>query len=359
VTRPGRRPAPAPATTRVLVVDDSAVVRQTVTAVLTQQGGFEVLAAGDAILAREKMQRFRPDVIVLDLELPRLHGLDFLRELMRAERPVPVVVCSGRRGTEVMKALEQGAVAVVEKPRLGVRDFLFESALRLADTVRGAAQAQLRTRHPLVAAPRLGADVILPARQAPARLQTDRVIALGASTGGTEALRALLSALPAAAPALLVVQHMPEGFTKAFAARLHTACAIEVKEAEDGDRVGPGRALIAPGDRHMILRRRGSEYHVELSDGPLVSRHRPSVDVLFRSVAQAAGANGVGVILTGMGDDGADGLCEMKDAGALTLAQDERTCVVFGMPREAIARGAVDQTLPLEQLAAAALAPRR
>jgi two-component system chemotaxis response regulator CheB len=359
VTNQGARAAAEARTpTRVLVVDDSAVVRQTMAVLLTEAAGFEVQTAADALIARDKIARARPHVIVLDLELPRLHGLDFLRELMRDERPIPVVVCSGRRGTEVMQALEQGAVAVVEKPRIGVREFLFESALLLADTVRGAALARVRARPLLAPMPKLGADAVLPARCAPTRLRTDRIIAMGASTGGTEALRAVLAALPAAAPAVLVVQHMPEGFTRAFAARLDRSSAIDVKEAEDGDAVLPGRALVAPGNRHMILRRHGSQYHVDLSDGPLVSRHRPSVDVLFRSVAQAAGPNGVGVILTGMGDDGAEGLWEMNQAGARTLAQDERSCVVFGMPKEAIARGAVDETLPLESLAEAALSPR-
>jgi two-component system chemotaxis response regulator CheB len=355
----GERGRDAAPPVRVLVVDDSAVVRQTMVAVLAQAGGFEVTVAADAVIAAEKMERSRPHVIVLDLELPRVHGLDFLRKLMRAERPIPVVICSGRSGTEAMTALEEGAVAVVGKPRLGVREFLFESALLLVDTVRGAAAARIKPRRSPAPAPKLGADAVLPARRAPGGLRTDRLLALGASTGGTEALHALLSALPADAPAILVVQHMPEGFTRAFAARLDRACAIEVKEAEDGDPVRAGRALVAPGNRHMILRRRGASYHVELNDGPLVSRHRPSVDVLFRSVAQAAGPNAVGVILTGMGDDGAAGLLEMKQAGAHTLAQDESTSVVFGMPKEAIARGAVDDVLPLPRLAAAALATPR
>ena len=354
MNRPARLPA-AGASIGVLVVDDSAVVRQTMAAVLGQEGGFEVQAAGDALIARDKLQRWRPDVIVLDLEMPRLHGLDFLRELMAAERPIPVVVCSGRRGAAVMQALEQGAVAIVEKPRLGVREFLFESALLLVDTVRGAAQARVRTRHTLAPTPRLSADAVLPARKALTSRPTDRVIAMGASTGGTEALREMLALMPADSPGVLIVQHMPEGFTRAFAARLDSACAMAVKEAEDGEGVRAGQVLIAPGNRHMILRRRGGDYYVELNDGPLVSRHRPSVDVLFRSVAQAAGPNAVGVILTGMGDDGAAGLLEMKQAGARTLAQDERTCVVFGMPKEAITRNAVDQTLPLERLAEAAL----
>jgi two-component system chemotaxis response regulator CheB len=341
--------------TRVLVVDDSAVVRQTLGALLSPDAGFEVETAADPLIALEKMKRVRPQVIVLDLEMPRMDGLTFLRQIARWERPVPVVVCSGLRGRgseAAMAALESGAVAVVEKPRLGVREFLFESALMLQDTIRGAAQARVRRRvAPVPARPRLTADAVLPLARSTAAPNAQPLIALGASTGGTEALLELLAPLPAETPAVLVVQHMPEGFTRAFAERLDRSCRLAVKEAEDGDRVLPGHVLLAPGDRHMILRCRAGGYFVEVSDGPLVSRHRPSVDVLFRSVAQAAGANAVGVILTGMGDDGAAGLAEMKQAGALTLAQDEKTSIVFGMPKEAIRRGAVDEVLPLDRLA--------
>jgi two-component system chemotaxis response regulator CheB len=251
-----------------------------------------------------------------------------------------------------MAALESGAVAVVEKPRLGVREFLFESALMLQDTIRGAALARVRRRAaPLPVRPKLTADAVLPRARSAGAPNAQVLIALGASTGGTEALRELLAPLPADTPAVLVVQHMPEGFTRAFAERLGRSCRLAVKEAEDGDRVRPGHVLVAPGNRHMIVRRQAGGYVVEVADGPLVSRHRPSVDVLFRSLAQAAGARAVGVILTGMGDDGAAGLAEMKQAGAITLAQDERTSVVFGMPKEAIRRGVVDEVLPLDQLA--------
>jgi len=354
-------PPPAPRAERapqVLVVDDSAVVRQTLTSLFALEG-IEASAAADPYIAMEKMGRQRPDVIVLDLELPRMHGLEFLAKLM-AEDPIPVVICSAWTGggsDAAMRALEQGALAVVTKPKWNLREFLHESAVVLVDAVRGAAQARVGKRRPMTASPRLTADAVLPARPGPtAPIPADRVVAIGASTGGTEALSALLRELPADGPGVVVVQHMPEGFTAAFAARLNGLCRVEVREAAAGDRVRPGTALIAPGNRHALVRRRADGYEIELSDGPLVSRHRPSVDVLFRSVAQAAGAGGIGVLMTGMGDDGARGLLEMKEAGAATLAQDEASCVVFGMPREAIARGAVDEVVPLDRLSAAILA---
>lgn len=339
--------------TRVLVVDDSAVVRQTLSAVLSPEEGFVVQTAADPLFAAEKMERMRPDVIVLDLEMPRMHGLTFLRHVMRLERPVPVVVCSGlAAGSAAVRALEEGAVAVVEKPRLDVRGFLFESAVLLIDTVRGAAQARVAARS---AAPRPphGAHVIPPSGHLGFR--SDTVVAVGASTGGTEALLKLLTPMPPDGPAVLIVQHMPKGFTGPFAERLNQACRMEVREASNGEPVHPGRALLAPGDHHMLLCRRSDGYAVQVVEGPLVSRHRPSVDALFRSVARVAGQNAVGVILTGMGDDGAAGLAEMRQAGAVTLAQDEASCVVFGMPRQAIERGAVEATLPLDGLPAAIL----
>jgi two-component system, chemotaxis family, protein-glutamate methylesterase/glutaminase len=340
----------------VLVVDDSAVVRQTLSSLFALEG-IEAAVAADPYIAMEKMSRQRPDVIVLDLELPRMHGLDFLARIME-EDPVPVVVCSALTGDgtdAAMRALEQGALAVVTKPRLNIREFLHESAVLFMDAVRGAAQARV-SRRPPAAAPRLTADAVLPHRPGPgAGLPADRIVAIGASTGGTEALSVLLQAMPHDGPGIVVVQHMPEGFTAAFAARLHGLCRMEVKEAAQGDRLRPGLALIAPGNRHALVRRRRDAYEIELSDGPLVSRHRPSVDVLFRSAAQAAGAGAIGVLMTGMGDDGARGLLEMKEAGAATLAQDEASCVVFGMPREAIARGAVDEIVGLDRLPAAIL----
>lgn len=344
----------------VLVVDDSAVVREAMTAVLSQEPGITVSVAADPLIALEKMRLNRPDVILLDLEMPRMDGLTFLRKVM-AEDPVPVVVCSGvaGRGTEVaFRALEEGAVEVMAKPKFGVRDFLHESAVMLIDSLRGAAQARLRGRGAVSHSPQgwRTAEAIPSSFQgSPLTITTDKVVAIGASTGGTEALRSVLEAMPPDAPGLVIVQHMPEGFTAAFAERLNQTCRIEVKEATNKDRVRPGRALIAPGNRHTLLARDGAHYAVEVLDGPLVSRHRPSVDVLFRSVARAAGPNAVGVIMTGMGNDGADGMLEMKQAGAATIAQDEATSVVFGMPKEAIDRGAVDEVVPLSRIPAVAL----
>jgi two-component system, chemotaxis family, protein-glutamate methylesterase/glutaminase len=347
-------------TLSVLVVDDSAVVRQTLTAILSQEPGLNVAAAADPIIAQGKIARERPDVIVLDLEMPRMDGLTFLRALM-AEDPIPVVICSGLTvaGAEhALRALEEGAVSIVTKPKIGVREFLYESAVTLVDAVRAAAAARLPPRrgrggprpqplHPLRA----------PAGAVPAAAAEGAagLIAIGASAGGTEALRLVLASFPREAPGAVVVQHMPETFTAAFAARLDSLCAVAVREAADGDPVRPGQVLIAPGNRHLAVRRRGHGYVVEVRDGPLVSRHRPSVDVLFRSVAQAAGRDAVGAILTGMGADGAQGLLEMRQAGARTLAQDEASCVVFGMPREAIARGAAQQVVPLGSMASAML----
>ena len=341
---------------RVLVVDDSAVVRQALTAILSR-AGMAIATASDPIIAMEKMGRDRPDAIVLDLEMPRMDGLTFLRKIM-ARDPLPVVVCSGLagEGTEAaMQALEEGAVEIITKPHLGVKGFLEESAGRVVDAVRAATQARVRLRAP-PSEKKLSADAVLPVRKIPfLRATTSKVVAVGASTGGTEALRELLEAMPPDAPGMAIVQHMPEVFTTAFARRLAATCRVEVREARNGDRLCAGRSLIAPGNHHLAVRRSGAHYGVEVLDGPPVSRHRPSVDVLFRSVAQVAGPNAVGVILTGMGDDGAAGLLEMKLAGAHTMAQDEDTSVVFGMPKEAIARGAADEVLPLGRVAAAIL----
>jgi two-component system, chemotaxis family, protein-glutamate methylesterase/glutaminase len=340
----------------VLVVDDSAVVRQTVKALLAGADGLSVDVAADPIIAMSKMARARPDVLLLDLEMPRMDGLSFLRRIMATD-PLPVVVCSGLvgHGTEAaLQALEEGAVGLVAKPRLGVRDFLQESARALEDTLRGAAAARLvprRRRRAADATP----DGHRRSRAPRLALTTDKVVAVGASTGGTEALREILEGLPPDCPGLVIVQHMPEVFTRAFADRLDKTCAIRVKEAEDGDRLLRGRALVAPGNRHTTVVRDGAHYSVRVTDGPLSGGHRPSVDVLFRSVASAAGPNAVGVILTGMGADGADGLRAMKDRGAPTIAQDEATCVVFGMPKEAIARGAVDDVVALPRIASALL----
>jgi two-component system, chemotaxis family, protein-glutamate methylesterase/glutaminase len=339
----------------VLVVDDSAVVRQIMQAILETDRNIHVTVASDPLIAFSKMEKERPDVIITDLEMPRMDGLSFLRKVM-AEDPVPVVVCSGlaERGADIaLRALEEGAVEIITKPKLGVREFLHESAVMLLDTVWSAAHARVRKRMPIAPSRKLGAEAVLPARRRahPLELTTDRLIAVGASTGGTEALRTFLMAMPPDCPGIVIVQHMPEMFTRAFANRLNSECEIEVKEAVDGDRLIRGRALVAPGNFHTMVKRSGGHYIAEVSGGPLVSRHRPSVDVLFRSVATAAGANAVGVIMTGMGDDGAQGLLEMKEAGATNIAQDESTCVVFGMPKEAIKRGGVDQILPLSKIA--------
>ena len=334
-----------------LVVDDSAVVRQMLSEILRRDPRVTVSVAAHPLIALEKMQRSRPHVIVLDLEMPEMDGLSFLEKLMASD-PIPVVVCSGlaARGTDAaLRAIDMGAVAVIEKPRLGVKGFLLDSAVMFHDTVTEAAGVRVRPRAAHKAVPAYTADAVLALRKRPAlATTTDKILALGASTGGTEALRTILESMPADAPGMLVVQHMPEMFTRAFAERLDRSCRIEVKEAVDGDRVLEGRALIAPGNKHMLLRRNGGHYAVEVAEGPLVSRHRPSVDVLFRSVAIAAGRNAVGAILTGMGDDGAMGLLEMRQAGAVTLAQDEASSVVFGMPKEAIERGAVDEVVPLD-----------
>jgi two-component system, chemotaxis family, protein-glutamate methylesterase/glutaminase len=342
---------------RILVVDDSAVVRQALVQILGR-AGMTVDVASDPIIAMSKMQRERPDALVLDIEMPRMDGLTFLQKLMR-EDPLPVVVCSGLAGpgTEVaLHALEEGAVDVVAKPRLGVKGFLEDSAQRLVHVVRGAVQAKVRRRvAPPPPAWKLSADAVLPAKRPLIRATTHKVVVVGASTGGTEALRQLLEAMPPDAPGIAIVQHMPEVFTAQFARRLDQSCRIEVKEAASNDRLVSGRALIAPGNHHLVVRRSGALYFVDVVDGPPVSLHRPSVNVLFRSAAQAAGPNAVGVILTGMGDDGADGLVELKAAGAHTIAQDEATSVVFGMPKEAIARGGVHEILPLPRIAQAVL----
>ncbi len=340
----------------VLVVDDSAVVRQALTAVLSAKRGFHVTVAADPLIAMEKMKKFTPDVILLDLEMPRMDGMTFLEKLM-SQAPVPVVLCSGLTGprTEAaIRALEIGAVDIITKPKVGIRGFLEESAVLLEDTVRAAATARVSKFRRLreQSSKSYSADVVIPPAQAPtATQQSEKIIAMGASTGGTEALLQVLAQMPENCPGIVAVQHMPEGFTAAFAKRLNSLCRIEIKEAADGDKIGPGRAFIAPGNRHMLVRRLGTGYFLEVREGPLVSRHRPSVNVLFRSVAQAAGCNATGVLMTGMGDDGADGLLEMKQADAFTIAQDEASCVVFGMPREAILRGAAEEILPLAKIA--------
>jgi two-component system chemotaxis response regulator CheB len=346
---------------QVLVVDDSAVVRQTLTEILASDKEIGLVeSASDPYVAAEKMRTFVPDVITLDIEMPRMDGLTFLQKLM-AQHPMPVVICSSlaEDGCETtLRALELGAVDFITKPKLGTKLYLEESRIGICDTVKAAAGVRgPKSNHTLSKIqPKLTADAVIAKGSGRAMIQTtERIVAVGASTGGTEALREFLEVLPVDCPGIVIVQHMPEKFTAAFAKRLDSICAVQVKEAEDGDTVIRGRALIAPGNRHTLLKRSGARYYVEVKDGPLVSRHRPSVDVLFRSVARYAGSNAVGVIMTGMGDDGALGMAEMKEAGATNLAQDESTCVVFGMPAEAIKHGGVHKVLPLGSLAQEAL----
>lgn len=345
---------------RVLIVDDSASVRQTLANIISDDPELEVMStAADPFTAAERIMKEVPDVMLLDIEMPRMDGLTFLRRIM-SQRPIPVVICSSltEQGSDTwMQALEAGAIDVVTKPRIGTSQFLQDSRMRICDAVKGAAHAKLRRARkiakPIPIESKLTADVIIPSMPLSRGRKNggDRIACIGASTGGTEALRVVLESLPADAPGTVIVQHMPEKFTAAFARRLNGLCAVEVKEAETGDMVEQGRVLIAPGNHHMILNRIGSHYSVEIKDGPPVCRHRPSVDVLFRSAAQMAGSNAIGVLLTGMGDDGARGLLEMRTAGATTIAQDEDTSVVFGMPKEAIQRGAAERVLPLEKIA--------
>jgi two-component system, chemotaxis family, protein-glutamate methylesterase/glutaminase len=341
----------------VLIVDDSAVIRQVITAVLSEDRAINVIGAvADPIFAMQRMKLQWPDVIVLDIEMPRMDGVTFLRKLM-AERPTPVVICSTltTRGAETtMQALSAGAVTVVEKPKVDARAYLMEASGSLIEAVKSASRANMRnlraTPQSLSAtAPLMRVDANLSALSA-MKETTEIVVAIGTSTGGTQALEAILSALPRVTPGIVVVQHMPEKFTAAFAQRLNELCQVEVREARDNDRVLPGLALIAPGGKQMALKRSGALYYVDVKAGPPVNRHCPSVDVLFRSVAKIAGRNALGVIMTGMGNDGAHGLKEMRDAGARTLAQDEASCVVFGMPKEAIKLDAADRVLPLQDI---------
>lgn len=339
--------------TRVLVVDDSALVRKLLSEIINQQRDMETVgAAADPLIAREMIRELDPDVLTLDVEMPRMDGLDFLSRLMRLH-PMPVVMVSTltERGSEVtLKALELGAVEFVSKPRVGIAGGLQDYAEEITGKIRAAVQSRPRRSLPQPAA---GMPALPPVGNR--LLSTEKLIAIGASTGGTEAIKEVLMQLPPDSPGILVTQHMPETFTRSFAARLDSLCRVSVKEAEHGERVLPGHAYIAPGHSHLLLRRSGANYVTELSQGPPVNRHRPSVDVLFDSVARVAGPNAMGVILTGMGKDGAAGMLAMKQAGAWNVAQDEASCVVFGMPREAIAAGAADDVLPLREIAGAVL----
>jgi two-component system chemotaxis response regulator CheB len=350
------------AKTRVLIIDDSATVRQTLAAVLSSDPDIEVMGvASDPYVAATRIRDEVPDVITLDVEMPRMDGITFLRKLM-AQRPIPVVMCSSltEAGSEtLLQALEAGAVDVILKPKIGVAEHLNESKIRICDAVKAAAHARMPGRRPPASLPPLGtekkltADAMLPAPSGRAMARTtESIVCIGASTGGTESLRVVLEALPAGAPGMVIVQHMPEKFTASFAKRLDSLCEVDVREASDGAAILRGQVLIAPGNLHTMVERSGANYRVSVREGPLVSRHRPSVDVLFRSAARSAGSNAVGVIMTGMGDDGARGLEEMKQAGGRTVAQDEATSVVFGMPKEAIARGCVDRVVALDKIAA-------
>ena len=357
---------PVPAETsnrkiRVLVVDDSAVVREALKGILESDPEIEVMdTAIDPYHAAQKLRSDVPDVITLDVEMPRMDGITFLQKIM-SQHPIPVVMCSSltEEGCETtLRALEYGAVDIITKPKLGIRRFLDDSRMRIIDSVKAASYARVKKiPGPLAPPPaKLTADaVIKPAAPRAMLRTTEKVVAVGASTGGTEALRIFLEAMPPDCPPTAIVQHMPENFTRAFAGRLNSLCAAEVKEAEDGDSMVRGRVLIAPGNKHLLIRRSGARYFVEVRSGPLVCRHRPSVDVLFRSASQNAGKNAVGVIMTGMGDDGARGLLEMKTAGAFTIAQDEATCVVFGMPQEAIRMNAIEVVVPLGSIASRVL----
>jgi two-component system chemotaxis response regulator CheB len=343
---------------RVLIVDDSALVRKMLTGIIDSQPDMQAVgAAPDPLVAREMIRNLNPDVLTLDVEMPKMDGLDFLERLMRL-RPMPVVMVSTltERGSEItLRALELGAVDYVSKPKLDIQSGLQEYASEISDKIRVAAKARVRQLAPLAGTPRFDAGAVLPAL-ANRIASTEKLIIIGASTGGTEAIKDVLVQMPADCPGILVTQHMPEGFTKSFAARLDTLCKIGVKEAAHNERVLPGHAYIAPGHSHLLLKRSGANYMTELSQAPPVNRHRPAVDVLFRSAANFAGKNAVGVILTGMGRDGASGMLEMKNAGAHNIAQDEASCVVFGMPKEAIAAGGVDEIVPLTEIARRVLA---
>lgn len=346
---------------KVLIIDDSAVVRQTLTEILSSDPQIEVVgSAGDPYIAVERLKEIVPDVITLDVEMPRMDGITFLKKLM-SQHPIPVVMCSTltEEGSQTaFKALEYGAVDIIQKPKMGIKQFIEESRILICDAVKAASLTR-RKKAPAAAfhvAPKLTADAVLSKVINKSMIQTtEKVVAVGASTGGTEALKTFLEVLPEDAPGMVIVQHMPENFTRAFANRLNSTCKVSVKEAENDDTVIRGRVLIAPGNKHTLLKRSGARYYVEVREGPLVSRHRPSVDVLFRSTARYAGKNAIGVIMTGMGDDGAKGMLEMKEAGAYNIAQDEASCVVFGMPKEAIKLGGVQRVVPLDVIASTVL----
>jgi len=341
---------------KVMIVDDSALVRQTMQSILPEEDGFETLTASNPVFAENKFAAFSPDVMILDLQMPQMDGITYLKKIM-AEKPLPVIICSSysqHNSTNAISALDHGALEIIEKPKLGTKEFIEESKANIQDTVRAAVNAKVGKKIPektILVTSKLTADVILPAGKAGNIKTTEKVIVVGASTGGTEALKDFLMMIPDNMPPILIVQHMPKHFTKAFAERLNTLSKAHVQEAVNGMKMKRGDVFVAPGDDHMLLKTSGTEYYIEVRTGPLVSRHRPSVDVLFRSAARFAGKNAIGIIMTGMGDDGARGMKEMKDNGAYTIAQDEKSCIVYGMPKEAVKRGAVDEVLPLLKIA--------
>jgi two-component system chemotaxis response regulator CheB len=346
---------------RVLVVDDSALVRSLLAGIINRQHDMECIgAANDPLVAREMIRELNPDVITLDIEMPKMDGIEFLGRLMRL-RPMPVVMISTltEHGAEVtMKALELGAVDFVAKPRVGVTDGLNELSRQIVDKVRIAASAHIKRALPASERPNagtVGAAAAKPFATLTGRVSTEKMVFIGASTGGTEAIKDVLTPLPADFPAIVITQHMPPGFTTSFAARLNGLCRIAVQEAVNGERILPGHAYIAPGGKQFRVDRSGANYVAVVEEGELVNRHRPSVEVLFRSGARVVGRNAYAIMLTGMGNDGARAMKEMKDAGSYNLVQDEASCVVFGMPREAIAHGAADEVLPLKDIAAALL----
>ncbi len=345
---------------KVLVIDDSALARQTLSKILNSDPEIEVIdTAADPIFAVQKIAKEKPDVITLDIEMPRMDGLTFLRKLM-AQSPIPVVIISSltQKGAETaIQAIEYGAVEVITKPKLATKEFYEESSILICDAVKAASLSKINKQAAVIKVasipPKLTADAILSLPQTPVYLKqtTDKMIVIGASTGGTVALEQFLKAMPPDCPGIVIVQHMPELFTRSFANRLDSLCQISVKEGTTGETITQGKAIIAPGNKQMIIRTTGAKYFVDVSEGPLVNRHRPSVDVLFRSAAKYVGQNAIGIIMTGMGDDGAKGLLEMKEAGAYTIAQNEESCVVFGMPKVAISLGAAHIVLPLDKIA--------
>lgn len=345
---------------KILIVDDSALVRQSLTSLFEKSKEIEVIGtASDPYIAAKKIQKEMPDVITLDVEMPKMDGLTFLSKIM-SQQPIPTIIISSltERGTQTaIRALELGAVEVIAKPRLHAAEFFNEYKDKITTAIKAAAVSRVHRRNKEHhVAQKFSADAVISKKPVQSMIKTtEKIVAIGASTGGTEAILRILQDLPYDSPGIVVVQHMPEQFTKSFATRLNELCKISVKEAENNDTIIRGRALIAPGNHHLLIRRSGAKYFVQINDGPHVNRHRPSVDVLFRSTAQFAGNNSVGILLTGMGADGAEGLLEMKDAGAQTFAQDEKTSVVFGMPKEAIKLGAAKQVLPLNQMASALL----